>query len=74
MTSKPNQGAATKTSMADRTPVTEHGETEPISEEEVRERAYCIWLEEGQPEGRHHDHWMRARWELEQRRDDRTAR
>jgi hypothetical protein len=68
MTSKPKKGAAKETSVADRSPVIEHRETEPIREEHIRERAYCIWMEEGQPEGRHHDHWMRARWELEQGR------
>ncbi len=26
----------------------------------VRERAYQIWIEEGQPEGREHEHWRQA--------------
>jgi len=30
----------------------------------VRERAYLIWVEEGKPEGRELDHWLRAKWEL----------
>jgi hypothetical protein len=29
-------------------------------EHAVREAAYFIWLREGQPEGRAHDHWQRA--------------
>ena len=33
----------------------------PITEERIRERAYLLWLEEGQPEGRHAEHWERAR-------------
>lgn len=37
-----------------------------ISDEEfVRLRAYSLWIEEGQPEGREHIHWQRARRELE---------
>ena len=35
------------------------------SERQLRERAYAIWEEEGRPEGRHHDHWHRARSETE---------
>jgi len=34
-------------------------------EEEVRIRAYAIWVEEGMPHGRDEDHWHRARTELE---------
>lgn len=37
----------------------------PISEDEVAERSYRIWEREGRPEGRHLDHWFRARAELE---------
>lgn len=33
----------------------------PITEERIRERAYLLWLEEGQPEGKHAEHWERAR-------------
>ena len=38
-------------------------------EHAIRERAYAIWVEEGKPEGRGVDHWLRARWELEQAHD-----
>jgi len=31
----------------------------------IRERAHAIWVEEGRPDGRAIDHWLRARWELE---------
>jgi hypothetical protein len=31
----------------------------------IRERAYEIWLDEGQPEGRELDHWLRAKSEVE---------
>jgi hypothetical protein len=31
----------------------------------IRERAYHIWVDEGQPHGRELDHWLRARWEVE---------
>lgn len=29
-------------------------------EERIRERAHRIWEEEGRPEGRAHEHWLRA--------------
>lgn len=35
-------------------------------EDLVRLRAYAIWIEEGQPEGREREHWMRARREMQQ--------
>lgn len=31
-----------------------------ISEDEIRERAYFKWLEEGCPEGRAEQHWLDA--------------
>jgi hypothetical protein len=33
----------------------------PITEERIRDRAYRLWLEEGQPEGRASEHWEKAR-------------
>lgn len=30
-------------------------------EQKVRDRAYQLWIEEGQPHGRSDDHWRRAR-------------
>jgi DUF2934 family protein len=30
----------------------------------IQERAYHLWLEEGQPHGRHDEHWHRAEREL----------
>jgi DUF2934 family protein len=33
----------------------------PITEERIRERAYRLWLEEGQPEGKASEHWEKAR-------------
>ncbi|MBB4064846.1 DUF2934 domain-containing protein [Gellertiella hungarica] len=29
-------------------------------EERIRERAYSLWIEQGQPEGRDLEHWMEA--------------
>jgi Protein of unknown function (DUF2934) len=29
-------------------------------EQRIRERAFQIWIEEGQPEGKDKDHWERA--------------
>ena len=34
-----------------------------LDEGEIRERAYAIWLAEGQPDGREMEHWLRARQE-----------
>jgi hypothetical protein len=33
-------------------------------EHAIRERAHEIWLEEGMPEGREIEHWLRARRDL----------
>ena len=35
-------------------------------ENAIRERAHEIWIEEGKPDGKAVDHWLRAKWELEQ--------
>jgi hypothetical protein len=34
------------------------------SDADVARRAYLIYLEEGSPQGRHLDHWLRAETEL----------
>jgi hypothetical protein len=41
-------------------------------DDQIRERAYLIWIDEGRPHGRELDHWLRAKWELE-RGPDRRA-
>ena len=33
----------------------------PITEERIRERAYRLWIEEGQPQGKATEHWEKAR-------------
>lgn len=33
-------------------------------EQQIRQRAYRIWQDEGEPEGREQDHWSRAQAEL----------
>jgi hypothetical protein len=33
----------------------------PITEERIRERAYRLWIEEGQPQGKDAEHWEKAR-------------
>jgi hypothetical protein len=35
-----------------------------LTEADVARRAYLIYLEEGCPQGRHLDHWLRAETEL----------
>jgi hypothetical protein len=34
------------------------------TEQAIRERAYAIWEEEGRPDARHLDHWLRAEAEI----------
>jgi Protein of unknown function (DUF2934) len=46
-------------------PVAKRRKTEP-DERQIKERAHRIWIDEGRPQGRDHEHWMRARQELEQ--------
>jgi hypothetical protein len=36
------------------------GEERSEREQAIRERAYAIWEEEGRPDGRDLDHWLRA--------------
>jgi hypothetical protein len=31
-----------------------------LDEAQIRETAYLFWLDEGQPEGRDQEHWMKA--------------
>lgn len=33
----------------------------PITEDRIRERAYRLWLDEGQPQGKSSEHWEKAR-------------
>jgi len=35
-------------------------------ERRIRDRAYRIWVDEGQPEGKYLDHWDRAKGEIEE--------
>lgn len=44
-----------------------------IEENRIRERAHEIWEREGRPEGKRDEHWLRARAELEQELERRTA-
>jgi Protein of unknown function (DUF2934) len=41
------------------------GQKPDPDESRIRWRAHQIWIEEGRPDGRALDHWLRARWELE---------
>jgi len=34
------------------------------TEERIRERAFQIWIEEGQPKGRELNHWEKAKAEI----------
>lgn len=33
----------------------------PVTEDRIRERAYLLWLDEGQPQGKDAEHWEKAR-------------
>lgn len=33
----------------------------PVTEDRIRELAYLLWLEEGQPDGKSAEHWEKAR-------------
>ena len=35
-------------------------------EDAVRERAYFLWIREGQPDDRHMEHWLQALAEIEE--------
>jgi Protein of unknown function (DUF2934) len=35
------------------------------TDEAIRQRSYLIWKQEGCPEGRNLDHWLRAKAEVE---------
>ena len=37
------------------------------TEEEIRALAYSIWEQEGRPEGKHEEHYLRAKQILEER-------
>ena len=36
-----------------------------ISDEAIRRRSYAIWEQEGRPDGKAMEHWLRAKTELE---------
>ena len=42
-------------------------------DERIRERAYQIWLSEGQPLGHDADHWLRAKRQVEKELADAAA-
>ena len=39
------------------------------NDDRIGERAHLIWVDQGRPDGRELDHWMRANWELEREPD-----
>lgn len=43
--------------------------TNEANEDHIRHRAYMLWLEEGQPDGRADEHWHQARSVAETRDD-----
>jgi hypothetical protein len=66
-----NDNAGQKPTSTATTPQTEPAVVAAISsadpaarEQAIRERAYAIWEEEGRPQGRDVDHWLRAETEI----------
>ena len=49
------------------------GEGQSMREQAVRERAYAIWEQEGRPDGKDLDHWLRAEAEILGHREKLTA-
>jgi hypothetical protein len=45
-----------------------------LTEEQIRRRAYDIWLQEGRPQGRDKENWERAKVEIESKRAWREPR
>jgi DUF2934 family protein len=58
------KGLIPGSSQEEQQPMAHNSETE----ERIRERAYQIWIEQGQPHGRDTDHWYQAEAELVSRR------
>ena len=58
--------SAKEDSKGDRAPAADAPPAAPPDENRIRERAHAIWIEEGRPHGRDVEHWIRARWELDQ--------
>ena len=56
--------AATQQTEPEVVAATALGDGQSAKEQFIRERAYLIWDEEGRPEGRHLDHWLRAKAEI----------
>lgn len=44
----------------DKTKIEKQPDNQSGDDEEIRQIAYQLWLDEGCPEGRHHDHWLKA--------------
>jgi hypothetical protein len=47
--------------------------TNEANEDHIRHRAYMLWLEEGQPEGRADDHWHQATSDARTKKEVATA-
>lgn len=57
------QNSTGRPAMPQALPVESYGSYGP-SEDEIRQRAYELYEQEGQQHGRHEDHWHRAAAEL----------
>lgn len=61
----PTSTAATRQTEPEVVAAVSSGEGHPLREQQIRERAYAIWEEEGRPDGRDLDHWHRAEAEID---------
>lgn len=50
--------------LAGKTGVAASSSSSLVNEGNVAQRAYLIYLQEGRPDGRHLDHWLKAEAEL----------
>jgi hypothetical protein len=71
MTRSIDQKATTSTAATQQTEpeviaAVSSGDGQIDREHAIGQRAYAIWEEEGRPEGRHLDHWLRAEAEVSQ--------
>jgi hypothetical protein len=53
--------------------VVARGIMSPEQEQAIRARAYAIWEEEGRPDGKDVEHWLRAESEITSARDNVAA-
>ena len=59
------QSAKTAKKTASGSATRKSGKVKSFDEQTIQARAYLMWIEEGRPDGRDVEHWLRACEELE---------